>query len=489
MIRVWENLVRIGDIHPSCSDIPPMRRQLKSLASIHVQFASIHAQRDLDQPIGYFKRYNPDLMYDAGSPSSIRNDNLRKVFYTSVTARISIREQAGSRAGELHDTAACKVQGVSKRYHECAGFPYRFTPESASLRGTVVEENGVGQPLRKDWILSLNCKAAFSKFNARSEGSRSPFPEVVADYPTSMSTSTDDATAVRTPMSFPLRSFRRSDEKRGWKFNPECQLSRRIGYRLGEQRRGREGCARRGNETDPAFSAALLKADRAESVMGFSCGNEKRGWRNELMDWHVPRKIAAPPDDSNEGANELTPDRSCTADGGTESNSSNSSSGNDKGNGETTVTEAEAVTPDDCNGEGGVLCRKAEVHISGRMLPRWDVEMTRVAYPGRTLAAPQRERTTSGRAKVADRKRDFVVPMGTDCFARWDYERITRGRRLAMNDVQDGHENSKDCKGETEGCQWHVLDELCSDWSVDLDEPTNQAVNGNEAKPKRMMVL
>ena len=34
-----------------------------------------------------------------------------------------------------------------------------------------------------------------------------------------------------------------------------------------------------------------------------------------------------------------------------------------------------------------------------------------------------------------------------------------------MNDVQDGHENSKDCKGETEGCQWHVLDELCSDWS------------------------
>ncbi|KYN20551.1 hypothetical protein ALC57_07040 [Trachymyrmex cornetzi] len=258
---------------------------------------------------------------------------------------------------------------------------------------------------------------------------------------------------------------------------------------LDERRTGRG----RGNETDPAFSAALLKADRAESVMGFSCGNEKRGWRNELMDWHVLRKIAAPPDDSNEGANELTPDRSCTADGGTESNSSSSSSsGNDKGNGETTVTEAEAVTPvdwDDCNGEGGGLCRKAEVHISGRMLPRWDVEMARVAYP-KTLAAPQRERTTSGRAKVADRKRDFVVPTGTDCFARWDYERITRGRRLAMNDVQDGHENSKDCKGETEGCQWHVLDELCSDWSsVGLDEPTNQAVNGNEAKPKRMMVL
>lgn len=44
--------------------------------------------------------------------------------------------------------------------------------------------------------------------------------------------------------------------------------------------------------------------------MGFSCGNEKRGWRNELMDWHVPRKITAPPDDSSEGANELTPDRS-----------------------------------------------------------------------------------------------------------------------------------------------------------------------------------
>jgi len=37
---------------------------------------------------------NPDLMYDAGSPSSIRNDNLRKVFYTGVTARISIREQS-----------------------------------------------------------------------------------------------------------------------------------------------------------------------------------------------------------------------------------------------------------------------------------------------------------------------------------------------------------------------------------------------------------
>ncbi|KYM99887.1 hypothetical protein ALC62_09508 [Cyphomyrmex costatus] len=310
MIRVWENLVRVGDTRPSRPRY--MRRHLKSL----------------------------------------------------VTARISIRE--------------------SKRYHECAGI---HTPESASLRGTVVEENGVGQPLRKDWILSLNCKAAFSKFNARSEGSRSPFSEVVADYPTSMSTSTDDATAVRTPMSFPLRSFRRGDEERGWKFNPECQLSRRIGYRLGEQRR--EGCAKRGNETDPAFSAALLKADRAESVMGFSCGNEKRGWRNELMDWHVPRKIAAPPDDSNEGANELTPDRSCTADGGAESNSSSSSSsGNDKGNGsETTVvngsrsSDTEQVDWDDCNGAGGGLCRKAEVHISGRMLPRWDVEMARVAYP------------------------------------------------------------------------------------------------------------
>lgn len=107
-------------------------------------------------------------------------------------------------------------------------------PLRAPLRRTVVEENGVGQPLRKDWILSLNCKVAFSKFNARSEGSRSPFPEV-ADYPTSMSTSTDDATAVRTSMSFPLRSFRRGDEERGWKFNPECQLSRRIGYRLGEE--------------------------------------------------------------------------------------------------------------------------------------------------------------------------------------------------------------------------------------------------------------
>lgn len=56
---------------------------------------------------------NPDLMYDAESPSPIRNDNLRKVFYTGVTARISIREQAAE-AGELHDTAACKVQGGFK---------------------------------------------------------------------------------------------------------------------------------------------------------------------------------------------------------------------------------------------------------------------------------------------------------------------------------------------------------------------------------------
>ncbi|KYQ59023.1 hypothetical protein ALC60_01959 [Trachymyrmex zeteki] len=254
MIRVWENLVGDTSLAPRY-----MRRHLKSLASIHVQFASIHVQRDLDHFVRKLQNMiyplqNPDLMYDAGSPSSIRNDNLRKVFYTGVTARISIRE-----------------------------FPYRSTPESA---------------------------------------------------------------------------------------------------------RGREGCARK-----------------------------------------------------------------CTADGGAESNSSSSSSGNDKGNDETTLTEAEAVTPvdwDDYNGEGGGLCRKAEVHISGRMLPRWDVEMARVAYPS-------------------------YSPLGFP---------------LAMNDVQDGHENSKDCKGETEGCQRHVLDELCSDWSsVGLDEPTNQAVNGNEAKPKRMMVL
>lgn len=121
-------------------------------------------------------------------------------------------------------------------------------PENASSRGTstVVEENGVGQSLRKDWILSLNCKAAFGKFNAGSEESCSPFPEVVVvvvDYPTSMSTSTDDATAVRTPMSFPSVPFD-GDEEQGWKFNPECQLSRRIGYRLGEQRRAGGLCKR-----------------------------------------------------------------------------------------------------------------------------------------------------------------------------------------------------------------------------------------------------
>lgn len=44
--------------------------------------------------------------------------------------------------------------------------------------------------------------------------------------------------------------------------------------------------------------------------MGFSCGNEKRGWRNELIDWHVLRKIAVLPDNSSEGTNELI-DRKC----------------------------------------------------------------------------------------------------------------------------------------------------------------------------------
>lgn len=38
----------------------------------------------------------------------------------------------------------------------------------------------------------------------------------------------------------------------------------------------------------------------------------------------------------------------------------------------------------------------------------------------RKSPAPQRERTTSGRAKVANGKRDFVVPTGTDCFAQRD---------------------------------------------------------------------
>jgi len=49
--------------------------------------------------------------------------------------------------------------------------------------------------------------------------------------------------------------------------------------------RAKVGRGRKG-ETDAAFPAVLLKADRAESVTGVSCGNEKRERRNELMDWH-----------------------------------------------------------------------------------------------------------------------------------------------------------------------------------------------------------
>lgn len=64
----------------------------------------------------------------------------------------------------------------------------------------------------------------------------------------------------------------------------------------------------------------------------------------------------------------------------------------------------EQVDWDDYNGEGGGLCRKAEVHISGRMLPRWDVEMARVAYPSYSpLGFPVNLRTT------AESKESFVL--------------------------------------------------------------------------------
>lgn len=46
---------------------------------------------------------------------------------------------------------------------------------------------------------------------------------------------------------------------------------------------------------------------------------------------------------------------------------------------------------------------------------REDLSRTILSARRKNLA-PQRERTTSGRAKVADGKRDFVVPTGTDCF-------------------------------------------------------------------------
>lgn len=45
----------------------------------------------------------------------------------------------------------------------------------------------------------------------------------------------------------------------------------------------------------------------------------------------------------------------------------------------------------------------------------------------RKSPAPQRAGPTSGRAKVADGKRDFVVPTGTDCFARRDCESVMKG--------------------------------------------------------------
>jgi len=68
----------------------------------------------------------------------------------------------------------------------------------------------------EDWILSLNCKAERSANLTRGlEGrraSRRPSPSI---------------------RSLPLR------ECRGWKFNPDCQLSRGIGYRI-TRAKGRE---------------------------------------------------------------------------------------------------------------------------------------------------------------------------------------------------------------------------------------------------------
>lgn len=51
-------------------------------------------------------------MSDAGSPSPARNDNLRKVFHTGVTARISIRERVTESPGN------CMIQ----RRVKCRGF-------------------------------------------------------------------------------------------------------------------------------------------------------------------------------------------------------------------------------------------------------------------------------------------------------------------------------------------------------------------------------
>lgn len=70
-------------------------------------------------------------------------------------------------------------------------------------------------PLCKDWILSLNCKAAFGKFNARLEGSRPRLHGGRRRRPTS--TSTNDATAVRKRRCRFLssRSFRRATRSEG----------------------------------------------------------------------------------------------------------------------------------------------------------------------------------------------------------------------------------------------------------------------------------
>jgi len=46
----------------------------------------------------------------------------------------------------------------------------------------------------------------------------------------------------------------------------------------------------------------------------------------------------------------------------------------------------------------------------------------------RNSPVPQREQNNFGKNKSCGReKRDFVVPTGTDCFARRDCERVTRG--------------------------------------------------------------
>lgn len=96
---------------------------------------------------------------------------------------------------------------------------------------------GKGRSLRKDWILSLNCKAAFGKFNVGV--GEIAFSKIVVDV------GVDGRRDGRANVDVVSSSFlSKRGEKRGWKFNPECQLSRGIGYRLDERS---EDCARGGN--------------------------------------------------------------------------------------------------------------------------------------------------------------------------------------------------------------------------------------------------